>query len=66
MDALLEKEGFQARLLLQVHDELIFESPLQEMEALEHRVRQVMENAMKLDVPLQVDINTGKTWYEAK
>lgn len=66
MDSMLEKEGFRARLLLQVHDELIFEAPAEEMEALDNLVRRVMENAVKLSVPLQVDINTGKTWYEAK
>lgn len=66
MDSVLEKEGLRARLLLQVHDELIFETPAEEMEALDNLVRRVMESAVELAVPLQVDINTGKTWYEAK
>ncbi|PTX63197.1 DNA polymerase I [Melghirimyces profundicolus] len=66
MEERLEREEMRARLLLQVHDELIFETPKEEVELLSKRVRQVMEGPVELSVPLKVDVNTGKTWYEAK
>ncbi|WP_163653315.1 DNA polymerase I [Listeria sp. PSOL-1] len=62
----LEKENLQARLLLQVHDELIFEAPEQEIELLQKIVPDVMENAVTLSVPLKVDSAFGNTWYDAK
>lgn len=66
MDARLKKENMQAKLLLQVHDELIFEAPKEEIALLEKIVPEVMENAIELSVPLKVDFNHGSTWYEAK
>ncbi|GAB0169568.1 DNA polymerase I [Lysinibacillus sp. CTST325] len=66
MDARLKKENMQAKLLLQVHDELIFEAPKEEIALLEKIVPEVMENAIELSVPLKVDFNYGATWYEAK
>lgn len=66
MDARLKKEKMQAKLLLQVHDELIFEAPKDEVALLEKIVPEVMENAIGLSVPLKVDFNHGSTWYEAK
>ena len=66
MNARLEQEGLQAKLLLQVHDELIFEAPKEEIEILERIVPDVMENAIKLIVPLKVDYSHGPTWYDAK
>lgn len=66
MDARLKKEKMQAKLLLQVHDELIFEAPKEEIALLEKIVPEVMENAIALSVPLKVDFNYGATWYEAK
>ncbi|EKU50197.1 DNA polymerase I [Staphylococcus massiliensis] len=57
---------FNAKLLLQVHDELIFEVPKDEIEAFSRFVKDIMENAIDLDVPLQVDANYGPTWYDAK
>ncbi|MEB2278895.1 DNA polymerase I [Lysinibacillus xylanilyticus] len=66
MDARLKKENMQAKLLLQVHDELIFEAPKEEIALLEKIVPEVMENAIALLVPLKVDFNYGATWYEAK
>lgn len=66
MDEVLRREGWKARLLLQVHDELIFEVPEEETDALSERVRRVMEGPVELAVPLKVDVNTGRTWYEAK
>jgi DNA polymerase-1 len=66
MQQTLDKESLQARLLLQVHDELIFEAPQDEVERLLSQVKAVMEGAVQLSVPLKVDVNVGKTWYEAK
>lgn len=66
MDARLKAEGLQTKLLLQVHDELIFEAPQHEIEILQQIVPEVMENAIQLAVPLKVDFNYGRTWYDAK
>lgn len=66
MDARLKEEDLQAKLLLQVHDELIFEAPTSEIEILERIVPEVMENAIALSVPLKVDFSYGRTWYDAK
>lgn len=66
MDDRLREEGLQARLLLQVHDELIFEVPKEEIEKLEKLVPEVMEHAVELSVPLKVDYSSGPTWYDAK
>lgn len=66
MDKRLETEGIQARMLLQVHDELIFEAPKEELEILKKIVPEVMESALALDVPLKVDSAYGNSWYETK
>ncbi|MEW9500646.1 DNA polymerase I [Jeotgalibacillus marinus] len=62
----LEEEGLETRMLLQVHDELIFECPKEEVERLQEIVPEVMEQAVELVVPLKVDYSYGKTWYDAK
>lgn len=62
----LKEEKLQARLLLQVHDELIFEAPEDEIEILKEIVPDVMEHAIELKVPLKVDYAYGPTWYDAK
>ncbi|MBB5324518.1 DNA polymerase-1 [Anoxybacillus tepidamans] len=62
----LKKEQLQARILLQVHDELILETPKAEVERLTKIVPEVMENAIELRVPLKVDYHFGSTWYDAK
>lgn len=62
----LKQEQLQTRLLLQVHDELIFEAPESEIEKLKEIVPDVMEHAVKLDVPLKVDYCFGPTWFDAK
>jgi DNA polymerase I len=62
----LIKENLQPRLLLQVHDELIFEAPKVEIEILKQIVPEVMENAVELTVPLKVDYSYGPTWFDAK
>ncbi|MGG1689475.1 DNA polymerase I [Heyndrickxia ginsengihumi] len=62
----LQQEKLQARLLLQVHDELIFEAPKDEIEILKQIVPDVMEHALELAVPLKVDYAYGPTWFDAK
>lgn len=62
----LKKENLQARMLLQVHDELIFEAPEEEIEKLKMIVPEVMENTIELKVPLRVEVSYGETWYDAK
>ncbi|MBT9315711.1 DNA polymerase I [Leptothoe spongobia] len=59
-------KDYQARLLLQVHDELIFEIPPDEWPELEKKITQTMESVVKLSVPLKVEINAGKNWMDAK
>ncbi len=62
----LEKENLQTRLLLQVHDELIFEAPKSEIETLIELVPEVMEQALQLTVPLKVEYAYGPTWFDSK
>ncbi|MDM8212912.1 DNA polymerase I [Enterococcus hirae] len=66
MQDALKKRKMQATMLLQVHDELIFEHPESELKELDTLVKDVMEHSVELDVPLITDSNWGKTWYEAK
>ncbi|HBC92196.1 MAG TPA: DNA polymerase I, partial [Pelotomaculum sp.] len=62
----LGEHGFAAKMLLQVHDELIFDAPAGELNGLQELVRRCMENALVLDVPLTVDIKIGPNWYDVK
>lgn len=62
----LEEEGFAAHMILQVHDELDFECPVDEVERLTTMVRDVMENVVDLSVPLIAEASTGITWADAK
>lgn len=62
----LEEEGFAAHMILQVHDELDFECPIDEVERLTTMVRDVMEHAVDLRVPLIAEASTGITWADAK
>ena len=62
----LDSEQLEARLLLQVHDELILEAPKHEIERLSQLVPEVMEQAIQLAVPLKVDYESGNNWYELK
>ncbi|WCK55521.1 DNA polymerase I [Aneurinibacillus sp. Ricciae_BoGa-3] len=62
----LEEEKLASRMLLQVHDELIFEVPQNELDKMRALVPEVMESALPLAVPLKVDVNYGPSWYEAK
>jgi DNA polymerase I len=62
----LQSEQLQTRLLLQVHDELIFEAPQHEIELLKEIVPDVMENCVELNIPLKVEYSYGPTWFDAK
>ena len=62
----LQKENRQAKMLLSVHDELVFEAPPKEVPALADLVREEMVGAMKLDVPLEVDVAAGRNWLEVE
>lgn len=64
--ALLREKGMKTKMLLQIHDELLFEAPPEELEAAEALIRDRMEHAHPLDVPLVVDIGHGASWAEAK
>ena len=61
----LESENWKAKMLLQVHDELVFDVPKEEVEALQKMVKNEMENTFSLDVPLVVDMGIGTNWLEA-
>ena len=65
MPAALGREGLAARLLLQVHDELLFETPLDQAEAVARVVTETMTNAARLSVPLVVEAGIGASWADA-
>ncbi|MCD8026023.1 MAG: DNA polymerase I [Clostridiales bacterium] len=62
----IKREGLQARLILQVHDELIVEAPQDESMRVAMLLQEEMENAVRLEVPLTAEAAIGKTWYDAK
>jgi DNA polymerase I len=64
MHGALAERGLRARMLLQVHDELLFEAPPDEVETIERLAREVMEAALPLGVPIVVDVKSGKDWSE--
>ncbi|WP_057490076.1 DNA polymerase I [Streptococcus orisasini] len=66
LDKALTQGNYQARMLLQVHDEIVLEVPNQELKAVKQLVKETMESAIELSVPLVADENAGQTWYEAK
>ena len=66
VDEALKKEGLQARLVLQVHDELILECPPEEVERASELLRRCMEEVIELKVPLLAEVHTGANWAEAK
>jgi DNA polymerase-1 len=65
VDARLRKERLRSRMILSVHDELVFDARTDELDALKKLVTETMEGAMKLKVPLRVDVGVGKNWLEA-
>ncbi|MDR1533237.1 MAG: DNA polymerase I [Clostridiales bacterium] len=62
----LKKENLRSRLILQVHDELLLEAALDELETVKAILKEEMENAAPLKVPLETDFHTGASWYDAK
>ena len=62
----LKDENLQSKLILQVHDELIIDALISEKEQVEKILKEEMENAVSLSVPLTVETGIGKTWYDAK
>lgn len=62
----LKKRGLRSRMLLQVHDELVFEVPEDELATMQSLVPGIMEHVVRLNVPLKVDVKWGDTWYDAK
>ena len=62
----LNKKGLKSKMILQIHDELIFDVVKEEQKELEKLVKNIMENTYKLDVPLEVEMSFGTDWYEAK
>jgi DNA polymerase-1 len=66
VDEALKREGLRARMLMQVHDELLLEAPAEEAERTAQIVKREMENAVELDVPLTVEIGIADNWMDAK
>ena len=66
IDERLRRENLETKMLLQVHDELLFESPPGEVEPVAQMVKHEMENVKKLNVPLIVDVGIGDNWRDAK
>ena len=62
----LKEEGLKTKLILQVHDELVLEAPEEEAERASAILKDKMENAVSLKVPMTVEVHTGKNWYDAK
>ena len=66
LDQALVAGGYQTKMLLQVHDEIVLQVPTDELATIKELVKETMESAIELAVPLEADENEGKTWYEAK
>jgi len=64
--AALKEKNMQTKMIIQVHDELVFDVPKSELEQLKLLIEDIMENTFKLSVPLKVDIEYGDNWYQAK
>jgi DNA polymerase-1 len=61
----INQQKLASKMILQVHDELVFEVPDNEIETMKNLVKSKMEAALKLSVPIKVDVGTGKNWLEA-
>ena len=59
-------KNLQSKMIIQVHDELIFDVLESELEEVKKLVKEIMENVYKLEVPLKVDVNYGKNWFDTK
>ena len=62
----IKENNLKTKMIIQVHDELIFDVPKEELEKVKEIVTEIMDNVIKLNVPLAVDVNYGKNWAEAK
>ena len=62
----LTEGGFRSRLILQVHDELLIEAHVDEIEAVSALLKEDMEQAVSLSVPMVAEVKMGRTWYETK
>ena len=62
----LKEQKMKSRLVLQVHDELLVEAYKPELDQVKKILKEEMEQAASLDVPLEIDMHTGENWYEAK
>lgn len=65
VNQMLKDKGFQSKMILQIHDELLFDAYPEEVTALKANIKNIMENIVTLNVPLVVDCNEGKNWFEA-
>jgi DNA polymerase-1 len=66
IDRALRREGMSTKMLLQIHDELIFEVERAQIDAVAPLVKREMEAAFELAVPLEVTLKTGRTWYDVE
>jgi DNA polymerase-1 len=66
IEGALAREGFRARMLLQIHDELIFEADRDRLHEIGALVRSEMERVIDLSVPLAVTLKTGQNWYDVE
>jgi DNA polymerase-1 len=66
VDEALRRENLKTRLIMQVHDELLLEAPMEEVERAIAIVKKEMESAVKLDVPLLVEVGAGENWMNTK
>ncbi len=62
----IEEKRLKTRMILQVHDELVFEVPVEELDRTKNLVKSLMEGVARLDVPIKVEMKVGKNWYEAE
>jgi len=65
IDHRITREELKTKMIIQVHDELVFEVPESELEAVQKMVKEEMEKVVKLSIPLEVDVHWGKNWSEA-
>ena len=66
VDHVLRDRGLKARIILQVHDEVLLEVPEEEKDTVEKLLAEEMKAAADFSVPLEVDVNCGRTWFETK
>ena len=65
VDEKLKAENFKTKMLLQVHDELIFEAPLDEIDDVSKMIKETMQNVVAYDIPFIAELGTGDNWTEA-